>query len=265
MKACETDKAAEANRPAAVPPQADGRLRRQLYAQYDRHFRRVNPSLKKGTSAAPGSGESDRMLRHLYGRLLDAAPASAPLLDLGCGQGFLVDWLARRGTDVVGVDNSAIQIEHARRRFPQRRFLKRDGLDFLSNHPATYGGIFCNDLVEHIAGEDALLHWLEAARCALLPGGFFCCRVPNAANLTGHYLRYNDLTHVRSFARASLQQLLEAAGFDGVDAWPVWNPSPLGRLRYGVEYLLHRAVFSICGRANETLFSKAICGVGYRP
>ncbi|HVH77425.1 MAG TPA: class I SAM-dependent methyltransferase [Stellaceae bacterium] len=55
------------------------------------------------------------------------------LLDLGCGPGFLLDYLASNDlldrVDYTGVDVSEVGLAHARRRWPQQRFERRDVRD----------------------------------------------------------------------------------------------------------------------------------------
>ncbi len=47
--------------------------------------------------------------------------AGAPSIDLGCGQGDVVDWLAARDFPTLGVDIAAAAIAHARTRAPETR------------------------------------------------------------------------------------------------------------------------------------------------
>jgi len=55
------------------------------------------------------------------------------LLDLGCGPGFLLDWLAANTRldqiDYTGVDVTEVTMGHARRRWPAHKFLLRDVRD----------------------------------------------------------------------------------------------------------------------------------------
>jgi 2-polyprenyl-3-methyl-5-hydroxy-6-metoxy-1,4-benzoquinol methylase len=52
-------------------------------------------------------------------------PASAEILDLGCGCGVPADrWVVERGCRVTGVDVSPVQIERAERLVPQGRFVR---------------------------------------------------------------------------------------------------------------------------------------------
>ena len=53
-------------------------------------------------------------------------PAPARVLDAGCGTGRVARELARRGYDVVGVDNDASMLEAARTAAPELRWVESD-------------------------------------------------------------------------------------------------------------------------------------------
>ncbi len=237
------------------------RLQDTLVAGYARHYRRVN-------AAADPRSLPAKMLKGMdltYGPLLRRLPAGARVLDLGCGSGFLLHWLAgQAGVVTAGVDASPAQAAAAVRAVSGVEVVCRDGLEFLRENPAVFGGIFCIDVLEHVPGDDLLLEWVEAAAMALRPGGFFVCRTPNAANLTAAHARYMDLTHHRSFTAASLVQLLEAGGLTDCRAFAPRAAGFGGRLRHAVEHLLHRLVFRICGRGDERIFTYDVCAVGFR-
>jgi SAM-dependent methyltransferase len=50
--------------------------------------------------------------------------AGLDAIELGCGTGYVSAWMARRGARVVGIDNSARQLDTA------RRLQREHGLDF---------------------------------------------------------------------------------------------------------------------------------------
>lgn len=84
----------------------------------------------------PNAGDLAARFEVLTGLLgLDRYTAERPmrLLDLGCGPGFLLDWLALNGlldrVDYTGVDVLESTIAPARRRWPGQKFELRDVRD----------------------------------------------------------------------------------------------------------------------------------------
>lgn len=237
------------------------RLHDRLIERYAEHYRRVKTEVDPGTL---WSGDA-RGMDVMYRDLIAAVPRGGQVLDLGCGTGILLSWLGRQpGIIPVGIDASPSQVEVARASLPGTEVVLGDGLAYLRDNPETFAGIFCTDVLEHIPGDDLCLEWVEAARDALAPGGFFFCRMPNAANLAGGYGRHMDMTHQRSFTSVSILQLLDAAALSDCRVVPIRADYVLGRLRLAVEHGLHRAVFRICGYGLERVFTNNICAVGYK-
>jgi SAM-dependent methyltransferase len=104
----------------------------------------------------------DRVFRHLPG------PETARMLDLGCGTGYLEQFLAPRSHHVTAVDVAPGMLAVARRKFPTVRFVECEASLFEI-------GVEAWDLV----CENALLHhiksWepvLERMMAGVRPGGF---------------------------------------------------------------------------------------------
>lgn len=236
-------------------------LRDRLIAQYAEHYQHTNKSIAVHDNAARRKATNEL----LFGHLMADVPPGARVLDLGCGTGIFLSWLAGHdGVQAAGVDQSPSQIEIAQAALPQCEIHCQDGLAYLEAHPDTFAAIYCFDVLEHVPGNDLLLRWVESARAALRPGGFLVSRVPNAANLTGGYSRYIDLTHERMFTRGTLEQLLRAGGFADITNIPLRLPHLTGRVRQLAERALHRAVFLACGRGQERTFTTNVCAVAYR-
>jgi 2-polyprenyl-3-methyl-5-hydroxy-6-metoxy-1,4-benzoquinol methylase len=235
------------------------KLARSLNESYERYYTRVNPMRANDVRKANGN------LQATFGGLLDALPAGSPVLDVGCGGGILLSWIAGKpNLAIAGVDSSPGQIEAARRALPEAELHCGDGLEFLERHPESFRAILCFDVLEHVAGDDRLLAWVHAARRALLPEGFFLCRVPNGANLAAGYVRYIDLTHRRAFTSTSLLQLLELA-FDRAEILPIRSGHLAGRIRLRLEHAVHRAVFRLCSHTLERFFTRDIYGLARPP
>ncbi|MEN6532016.1 MAG: class I SAM-dependent methyltransferase [Bryobacteraceae bacterium] len=237
------------------------RLNQLLLDGYDLHYSRLN----QGAAIRQPSRNHWRQMDRTYGPYISRLPTGSRVLDLGCGAGCLLQWLSRRpGIVPVGVDTSVPQANAAQRLLPGVEVHCEDGLDFLRRHPDEFSAIFSTDVLEHVPSDDQCLEWVEAVRAALLPGGFFFCRVPNAANLLGNYSRYVDLTHRRGFTPTSLLQLLEASGLANCSVAPHRPGHPLGGLRLGLSHLLHRTLFAICGHEGTAVYTANVCAVGYR-
>lgn len=236
-------------------------LRDLMIEQYADHYARIN-SVANPTQIPLRTLKSMQLM---YGDLITPLPAGSKVLDLGCGAGFLLYWLSQQpGIVPVGIDSSVTQVEVARSNLPDIEINCGDGIDYLQKHPNQFSGIFCTDVLEHIPDLDLCLKWVQAAQASLQPGGFFFCRVPNAANLTGCHARYMDLTHERSFTSSSLLQFLEVSGLQNCQIKPIRAAHLTGRLRLLVEKLLHKSIFLICGRGMEQVFTYDICAVGFK-
>lgn len=202
-------------------------------------------------------------LEATYGSYVNLLAAGSRVLDLGCGTGYLLYWLSLKGLAACGVDRSPSMVEAARQFLPDIEIALGDGLAYLRSHPASFSAIFCHDVLEHLPTEDFCVEWVQAARCALIPGGFFICRVPNAANLTASHMRYIDFTHRRCFTSFSLIQLLETAGLADCRVIPLRRKNWARRLHLGAVTLFHRAFYLFCGNRLERHFHKIIIGVGF--
>lgn len=236
-------------------------LRERLIEDYAEHYARVNAHIDP-RRIDPG------LLKYFDANmapLLQGVPAGSPVLDLGCGTGLMLSWLAARTSLTPhGVDSSTSQTEVARRALPQVEIECTDGLQYLRDRPGYFAAIFCTDVLEHIPGKDLLLQWVETARDALRPGGFFYCRMPNAASLVGGYARYRDLTHEHAFTSTAILQLLEAAGLQDCRVAPIRGFDFSSRARLRIEWWMHKVLFRICGEALEDVFTSNVCALGYR-
>jgi len=233
--------------------------------QYTEHFARMNP---RGLEAVCVRRRTYRNMELMYGPLVDQLSPGQAVIDVGCGAGFFLHWLSQRPSPALrlfGVDACEDQAQFARAAAPEAEIIVEDAISFLDGKRSAFGGIFCVDMLEHVETDENCFHLLRGVQEALEPGGFFVCRVPNAAHILGSFSRYIDITHHRSFTSHSLRQALTAAGFRNVQFIPHRSSSWLGKLRLGLEYLFHRALFLLSGYAAEDIYTQNVVAVGFKP
>lgn len=118
------------------------------------------------------SGPGDRVLRRLRGRLaarVDRLAPPGPVLDVGAGDGALLDALAERGRPAYGLERTATR--------PDVRGAKVADLD---PGERRYAAIVLWHALEHLAAPGAAI---DRSAELLLPGGLIVVAIPNAASL----------------------------------------------------------------------------------
>jgi SAM-dependent methyltransferase len=174
-----------------------------------------------------GSREEIRRRLAEYAGLL---AGSAPVVDLGCGRGELLEQLRERGVAARGVEGSA----HAARECRERGLdvVEGDLVDFLrAQGDRSLGAVFAAQVAEHLPPA-VLAAMLAEAHRALRPGGLLLLETVNARSVTALVEVYNrDLTHERPLHPDTLGFLVAAAGFGEVRV-ELRTPVPAeGRLR----------------------------------
>ena len=163
--------------------------------------------------------------------------ASMRFLELGCGTGAFLSYLAAKGcAHFVGVDHDPALASV----LPQNvadHFVCGDIWEFLADpRVGTFDRIVAMDVFEHFSAEDAL-RLLQVLKGILNPGGKLILKVPNAACPWGLQYQFGDLTHRTAFTPHSIRQLADAAQMDAARVFAVRQGS---RRRMVTDALLHR-------------------------
>jgi len=160
----------------------------------------------------------DRALRE-YCRWCDAKllplvndlPRDAVILEIGCGPGYFLEYLAGKGFGAArGVDISVEQVALARERGVAAEV--RDVYEELRSRRDQLDLIVALDVVEHFS-KDENLRLFAAMRDALRPGGLLLLQTPNGEALMPGPNIHGDLTHLTIFTANSLGQILRRTGF----------------------------------------------------
>jgi SAM-dependent methyltransferase len=142
------------------------------------------------------------------------------LLDVSCGNGYLLRAAGRRGLEATGVDISPAALEHARRQAPHARLVCADA-ERLPFGDTSFDRVTNIGSLEHYARPQCGV--AEMAR-VLKPDGLALVLLPNAYGLFGniqHVWRHgevfiDDQPLQRYATRASWARLLEENGFSVV-------------------------------------------------
>lgn len=208
-------------------------FRAELYRRYVSTFRGSRVHLE-----GPAGRAYQVWCERKYLPRLSGLPPDAPILELGCGAGFLLEFLERQGfRDVLGIDVSTEQIAVAvERGLPAE---VADAFDYLPTRPRHFWAIIAIDFLEHFTREE-VLRLLPLIHAALRPGGRLIVQTANGQGLMPNQVIYGDFTHLTIFSPESLAQVLRVCGFERIECFET-GPAA-GTLRDNARVLLWEVV-----------------------
>lgn len=196
-------------------------------------------------------------IEHLISRYFPS-DRNAEILDLGCGHGAFLYFLAKAGyARISGVDTCVEQISKAHE-FGITSAVCRPALEYISDlQSESLDMVLLFDILEHLERQE-LFDLLDEVYRVLRPGGVCLVHVPNGEGLFGMRIRFGDLTHVQAFTQNSARQMLTTVGFSQVECFeekPVVHGlvSLIRRVLWGLGTVGPRLLL-----AAETGFTKAI-------
>ena len=151
-----------------------------------------------------------------------SSASARTFLDVGCGEGWALDYFQRQGWDVLGLDFSSFSLEqfHPGLRGRLRAGDLYDGLQELITEGRQFDELWLDNVLEHVIDPAGLLR-----RCRALtrPGGVLMVDVPNDFSplqqhllATGHIDRPFWVAlpdHLSYFGAAGLRNLATATGW----------------------------------------------------
>lgn len=181
-------------------------------------------------------GEEVEGLRATYGRALERIAALVPsrqgLLDIGCGNGFVLALAREHGwVDVRGVEPSADAIASAPAGLAAQivHDVMRPGLFA----PESFDAVTLFQVLDHMPDPVALL---EECRNILRPGGVILALNHNvtawSARLLGERSPIVDVEHTYLYSPETMRRLFEGAGFEEITVAAIRNT-------YSLAYLVH--------------------------
>ena len=156
-------------------------------------------------------------------QVLKSIPPRSSILDLGCGDGYIMEEFRKNGHQVEGIEIAENAIKKARK----KGFTVYD-LSLTEKWTRTlkrrYDVVFGGEIIEHIFDTD---QFLQEIRKVLKPRGALILTTPNIASLARRILlllgmsplievtsRDYDAGHIRYFTRTTLKKLLEENGYE---------------------------------------------------
>jgi SAM-dependent methyltransferase len=144
----------------------------------------------------------------LLGTLESDFPGARSVLEVGCGNGYVLAAIAERHPEisVAGVDLGDAGLREARRRIPRATLIRADVRELPYEEEFDVVGAF--DVIEHVRDDEAVL---AAMHRAVRPGGGIVVSVPQHEWLWSETDRYAG--HERRYTRRELAGKLERTGF----------------------------------------------------
>lgn len=171
------------------------------------------------------AGRTWRNYRHLLSEYVRHAEG-APLLDVGCGYGFLVECARQFGIAAIGLEAAEAAVLRCRSLHPLADVRLWKGGEALPLEAESVAGAVLNEFVDHITVEQNRSLFREVWR-VLRPGGVLIVKSPSRHN------RFDeDEGHVTFFSPSEFREFVESFSFKLVEQPYVPQPF-LGGSRFG--------------------------------
>jgi SAM-dependent methyltransferase len=153
--------------------------------------------------------------RETYGAIAEMFVGFDPVLDIGCGNGDFLGYLADLEVAAHGVEINIEQAALARER--GHNVITTNGLTYLHGfEAATLGGIVALQVIEHLTIQERVEFFVDAFD-KLRPGGKLVLDTPNPSSLyVFAHAMYTDPTHTQPIHSEYLAFLARSAGFNDV-------------------------------------------------
>jgi SAM-dependent methyltransferase len=170
---------------------------------------------------------------HKYLPLISPYPKDSAILELGCGRGYMLEYLRNQGFyNLNGIDISDEQVKIAKQK--DLNVEVADAIEYLKNDKEKFKVIIALDFVEHFHKEE-LNEIFKGIFNNLQFGGLFFFHTPNGQAILSPKMIYGDLTHMTIFTPNSAMQLLRAVGFKEI---MFYEAGPVSKNLSGVIRLL---------------------------
>ncbi|MBN9360744.1 MULTISPECIES: class I SAM-dependent methyltransferase [unclassified Devosia] len=162
------------------------------------------------------------VLLKVLGDSLTNGHGAGPILDLGCGDGVLAQFLELQGYTVIGIDADKSKVRAAKKRDPAGHYAIGSVYDNLHGRYGAFPAVISVEVVEHLFDP----HQFADTVCSLLePGGVAVITTPYHGYLKNlalsvfgrmdrHFTALWPGGHIKFWSAKTITQLLSAAGME---------------------------------------------------
>jgi SAM-dependent methyltransferase len=182
------------------------------------------------------------------------------IVDIGCGRGEWLSYVASRGHRAVGVDANPVMVDVCVKSGYNVRCT--DALTFLRSLPsASVAAVTGFHVIEHVPF-DYLYAVVEESYRVLVEGGRVLFETPNPENvLVGSHTFYHDFTHRNPVTPTAISFLLKHLGFDEIDIIRS-SPYPAEAKVPGNDPLTERVNGHLCGPQDFAVTGRKTRAIG---
>jgi ubiquinone/menaquinone biosynthesis C-methylase UbiE len=204
---------------------------------YDKYW-----STNRKTFSGSNQGYAPNLRRWMKDELRTVL-RTAPVLEVGCGDGSFTTNLAEQFSSVTGIDISASQIADNKARLPHITFRQHDVSQRFPFPDGSFEVVWCSEVLEHLFDPAFALREMHRI---LRPGGRLLVTVPYHGrfknvlialfNWDEHFVP--STSHIRFYTKRSLGRIVSAAGLDSIRIKTCGMARPLRDLFIATNILL---------------------------
>lgn len=182
-------------------------------------------------------------------------------LDIGCGEGFALNFFHQKGYQVIGLDFNNYACSHYNKEVSNKIVIGDfyRTLDILIDEDKKFDLIICNHVLEHVLYPIELV---SKASKLLQTNGILMIKVPNDFSILQKYLwdnNYIDETfwvaapeHINYFSLKSLINVGNKVGLKTIEYYSDF-PIDINLLNENTNYIKNKALGSSCAKARNEL------------
>jgi len=146
-------------------------------------------------------------------RLITRHVPRGRFLDVGSNYGFMTETAGLAGFDATGLEINPGLVAHARKTYPQRRFVSSP-LETFNANGESFDAVYCSEVIEHVIDPR---RFLEALAATMRSGAVLLLTTPHIREYRRRgYTKMQAPDHKVYFSNATLRRLMQECGFQRI-------------------------------------------------